>query len=89
MLNGSYVEGCPGEQAGTQQGNDFKKSFHQGILILGRREGYMAPCRAAKQVWSYPPQTYTPVRLTSRTISTTSRSQHTWAKRSGQAESSF
>jgi hypothetical protein len=39
MLNGCYVEGCSGKQTGTQEGNDFKKSFHQAILVLTRSEG--------------------------------------------------
>src|SRR5271156_109731 len=51
----------------------LQKRFHQAILILGRREGYLTPRHAAKQVWSNLPQTYTPLRLTSRTISTTGR----------------
>ena len=42
MLNGCCVKGCPGKQTGTQQGNNLEKSFHQAILILGRRESYLA-----------------------------------------------
>jgi hypothetical protein len=37
--NGCYVEGCPGKQTGTQQGNDLNKGFHQAILVLTRSEG--------------------------------------------------
>ena len=42
MLNGCCVKGCPGKQTGTQQGNNLEKSFDQAILILGRRESYLA-----------------------------------------------
>jgi hypothetical protein len=39
MLDGCYVEGCPGEQTGTQEGDDLEKRLHQAILVLTRSEG--------------------------------------------------
>jgi hypothetical protein len=32
MLNGCYVEGCPGKETGTQKGDDLEKSFRQAIF---------------------------------------------------------
>jgi len=64
--------------AGTPSTGGFSGRF-------GLKKVYIESLDRRPVLWSNPPQAYTPLRLTSRTISFTSGSQHTCVKRNARA----